>query len=103
MKEARSSAQAEIEAYKASKEAEFKKFEDDVCTLFLIARYAAADAHQHSGVHSQAEKDAIKEVQQTLNEIEQLGKKKAPKVVEDLLKAVTDVKPEQHRNAATTA
>ena len=36
VKEARSSAQAEIEAYKASKEAEFKKFEDDVCPLLRL-------------------------------------------------------------------
>lgn len=64
-----------------------------------------ADAKQHSGIYAQVEAEAAKEVEKTLKEIEELGKQKAPQVADDLVKAVTDVKPVQHRNAtaATTA
>lgn len=58
---------------------------------------------QHSGIHSQAELDAKKEVEHTLKEIEELGKKKAPNVVADLLNAVRDAKPKQHPNAVKSA
>ena len=39
------------------------------------------------------EDDANKETEQKIAEIQKIGKEKGGKVVEDLLKAVTDVKP----------
>ncbi|KAI5793268.1 V-type proton ATPase subunit G [Geopyxis carbonaria] len=81
VKDARSEAQKEIEEYRKQKEAEFKEFEA-----------------QHTGVHSQAEKDAQEEVKGSLEEIKKLGEEKTDKVVEDLLAAVTDIQPKAHRN-----
>jgi len=82
VKDARSSAQKEIEEYKQQKEEEFKAFES-----------------KHTGVNAEIQKQADKEAEQKLQEIRQLGVQKRGKVLEDLLKAVTDVKPEMHRNA----
>ncbi|KAL7276442.1 hypothetical protein RUND412_000581 [Rhizina undulata] len=86
VKDARAEAQKEIEQYKKQKEAEFKKFEAE-----------------HSGVNAKAEEEAAKEVEETLVRIKAIGDEKTPAVVEDLLKATVDVKPQPHRNAAPTA
>ncbi|KAA8913277.1 vacuolar ATPase [Sphaerosporella brunnea] len=86
VKDARNEAHKEIEEYKKQKEAEFKKFEAE-----------------HSGVHAQAEQEAEKEVQAKLQEIQQIGAEKLPKVTKDLVNAVIDVKPQPHRNAAKVA
>jgi V-type H+-transporting ATPase subunit G len=49
---------------------------------------------QHTSGNKKAEEDAEKETQQKLEEIKGIGKKTGPKVVDDLLKAVLDVKPQ---------
>lgn len=48
---------------------------------------------QHTSGNKQAEDDAEKDTQEKLKEIEGIGKKTGPKVVDDLIKAVLDVKP----------
>ncbi|CAZ81832.1 unnamed protein product [Tuber melanosporum] len=86
VKDARSEAQKEIEEYKKQKENEFKEFES-----------------KHSGANAKAEEEATKEIEQTLKDIEAATKEKGPRVIEDLLKAVTDIKPGPHRNVAASA
>ncbi|EME46430.1 hypothetical protein DOTSEDRAFT_169024 [Dothistroma septosporum NZE10] len=76
VKDARSEAQKEIEEYRNQKEEEFKTFEK-----------------QHTSGNKQAEDDAEKETQKSLDEIKQIGNKTGPQVVDDLIKAVMDVKP----------
>jgi V-type H+-transporting ATPase subunit G len=49
---------------------------------------------KHSSGNKQAEEQAEKDTQQKLDEIKQIGQKTGPTVVEDLLKAVTDVRPQ---------
>nr|XP_036584910.1 V-type ATPase [Colletotrichum truncatum]KAF6794678.1 V-type ATPase [Colletotrichum truncatum] len=76
VKEARDEAKKEIEAYRNSKEDEFKKFESE-----------------HTQGNKQAEDEANKEAEGKIKEIKDAGKKSQDKVVTDLLKAVFDVKP----------
>ncbi|KAK8194376.1 hypothetical protein M8818_007566 [Zalaria obscura] len=76
VKDARSEAQKEIEEYRKQKEEEFKKFETE-----------------HTSGNKKAEEDADKETEEKLQEIKALKDKAGKKVVEDLLKAVTDVQP----------
>lgn len=49
---------------------------------------------QHTSGNKKAEQDAEKETEKSLSEIKGIGKKTGPKVVDDLLKAVMDVRPE---------
>lgn len=49
---------------------------------------------QHSSGNKQAEQDADKESDEKLKEIKGIGGKTGDKVVDDLLKAVVDVRPE---------
>ncbi|KAG0642633.1 H+-ATPase G subunit-domain-containing protein [Tuber brumale] len=86
VKDARSEAQKEIEEYKKRKENELKEFES-----------------KHSGFNAKAEEEATKEIEQSLKDIEAATKEKGPRVIEDLLKAVTHAKPEPHRNVAASA
>lgn len=76
MREARDEAKKEIDAYRKSKEDEFKKFESE-----------------HSAGNKQAEVEANKEADEKIKEIQAAGKKSQSKVIADLLKAVSDVKP----------
>ncbi|KAF7846385.1 hypothetical protein BT93_L4476 [Corymbia citriodora subsp. variegata] len=76
VKDARSEAQKEIEDYRKKKEEEFKQYEKE-----------------HSSGNEQAEKDADKDTEEKVKEIKSIGDDKGPKVVEDLLNAVVDVKP----------
>ncbi|KUI56646.1 V-type proton ATPase subunit G [Cytospora mali] len=76
VKEARDEAKKEIEAYRAKKEEEFKKFEAE-----------------HSQGNKKAEEEADKEAQAKIKEIKEAGSKSQDKVVNDLLRAVFDVKP----------
>ncbi|OHE94231.1 V-type ATPase [Colletotrichum orchidophilum] len=76
VKEARDEAKKEIEAYRNSKEDEFKKFESE-----------------HSQGNKAAEDEANKEAEGKIKEIQGAGKKSQDKVVADLLKAVFEVKP----------
>lgn len=77
VREARDEAKKEIEAYKAKKEAEFKKFEAE-----------------HTQGNKQAEDEADKEAQAKIAEIKEAGKKGQDQVVNDLLAAVFEVHPE---------
>ncbi|KAJ9645579.1 hypothetical protein H2204_001160 [Knufia peltigerae] len=77
VKDAKSEAQKEIEEYRKKKEEEFKKFESE----------------QSSG-NKKAEDDANKDAEAKVKDIEQAGKKSGNKVVEDLIKAVTNPQPE---------
>ncbi|KIW08939.1 V-type ATPase, G subunit [Verruconis gallopava] len=76
VKDARSEAQKEIEEYRSTKEKEFKMFEQE-----------------HSSGNKKMEDDANKETTKKIEEIKKIGKERGPKVVEDLLNAVTNVKP----------
>lgn len=49
---------------------------------------------QHTSGNEQAEKDAGKETDEKLKEIKSIGDKEGHTVVENLLRAVTDVKPQ---------
>lgn len=48
---------------------------------------------QHTSGNKKAEEDADKDTEQKLQEIKEIGNKQGKKVVDDLLRAVTDVKP----------
>nr|OQO23861.1 hypothetical protein B0A51_05873 [Rachicladosporium sp. CCFEE 5018] len=76
VKDAKSEAQKEIEEYRQQKQEEFEKFEKE-----------------QNGGNKKAEEDADKETEKKLAEIKQIGEKTGPKVVQDLLNAVVDVKP----------
>jgi len=86
VRDARSEAQKEIEAYKKQKENEFKKFEAE-----------------HSGANAKIEEEAIKEIEQKLKDIEIAREEKDAEVIEDLLSAVIGIKPEPHRNVTASA
>ncbi|KAI0207003.1 vacuolar ATPase [Astrocystis sublimbata] len=76
VREARDEAKKEIDAYRQSKEDEFKKFEAE-----------------HTQGNEQAEGEANKEADEKIKEIQTLGKKNQTKVIDDLLKGVLDVNP----------
>ncbi|KAI0880704.1 vacuolar ATPase [Annulohypoxylon maeteangense] len=76
VREARDEAKKEIEAYRKSKDDEFKKFEAE-----------------HTQGNKQAEDEANKEADAKIQEIHAAGKKSQSKVVVDLLDAVFEVKP----------
>jgi len=76
VKAARDEAKAEIEAYRASKEADFKKFEAE-----------------HSRGNQQAELEASKEADARIQEIKAAGQRGQDQIVKDLLRAVLDVNP----------
>ncbi|KFZ01603.1 hypothetical protein V501_09927 [Pseudogymnoascus sp. VKM F-4519 (FW-2642)] len=77
IKEARDEAKKEIDTYRKTKEAEFKKFESE-----------------HTSGNKQAEEDANKEAESQVKEIQQAGKAGTDEVVKALLKGVTDVNPQ---------
>ncbi|KAF2119472.1 H+-ATPase G subunit-domain-containing protein [Lophiotrema nucula] len=80
VKDARSEAQKEIDDYKKGKDSEFKKFESE-----------------HSSGNKKAEEDASKDTDAKVKEIQQIGSKSGSKVVDQLITAVTDAKPEPPR------
>lgn len=49
---------------------------------------------QHTRGNKKAEEDASRDAEEQLNAIRASGDKSGQKVIEDLLKAVTDVRPE---------
>ncbi|PYI32821.1 vacuolar ATP synthase subunit G [Aspergillus indologenus CBS 114.80] len=77
IRDAKAEAQKEIEEYRKQKEDEFKKFEAE-----------------HSSGYKKAEEDANKEAEVKLQEIKDAGSEKGSKVVDDLIHALIDVKPE---------
>ncbi|KAJ4292744.1 hypothetical protein N0V90_009407 [Kalmusia sp. IMI 367209] len=80
VKDARSEAQKEIEDYRKEKEAEFQKFEKE-----------------HSSGNKKAEDDAKKDTDGKVKEIDAIGKKSGSKVVEQLVEAASNAKPEAPR------
>lgn len=76
VREARDEAKKEIDAYRQSKEDEFKKFESE-----------------HTAGNQQAEDEANKEADGKIKEIKAAGQKNQSQVVEALLKAVAEPKP----------
>ncbi|CAJ2502956.1 Uu.00g103500.m01.CDS01 [Anthostomella pinea] len=76
VREARDEAKNEIDAYRKSKEEEFKKFESE-----------------HTQGNKQAEDEADKEADDKIKEIQEAGKKSQTGVIVELLKAVFEVKP----------
>jgi len=86
IKDARAEAAKEIEAYKAQKEAEFRHF-----------------LAEHSGASAKAETEAAKDSEAALQRIREAGEKHMQKVVEDLIKGVTEVNPVPHRNLQPAA
>ncbi|KAG6821196.1 hypothetical protein H0H93_004016 [Arthromyces matolae] len=81
LKDARSEASREIDAYKQTKEAEFKAFESS-----------------HAGTTSDAQTAVDKDTEQKLQAITQSYDHAKDAVVAKLLSRVTLVKPELHRN-----
>ncbi|KAL8987875.1 MAG: hypothetical protein Q9177_002970 [Variospora cf. flavescens] len=77
VKDARQEAQREIEDYRKQKEEEFKKFEKE-----------------HSSGNQRAEEDARQDADAQMQAIKGCGDKSGDKVVQDLLRVVTDVRPE---------
>ncbi|PKX90319.1 uncharacterized protein P174DRAFT_377206 [Aspergillus novofumigatus IBT 16806] len=77
IRDAKAEAQKEIDEYRQQKEEEFKKFEAE-----------------HSSGYKKAEEDANKEAEVKLQDIQAAGKEKGGKVVDDLINAVVDVKPQ---------
>ncbi|KAI4216479.1 MAG: hypothetical protein LQ351_000968 [Letrouitia transgressa] len=87
VKDARTEAQREIDDYRQQKDDEFKKFEKEV-------RLVSASKPEHTRGNKKAEEDASRDAEEQLNAIRASGDKSGQKVIEDLLKAVTDVRPE---------
>ncbi|KAL8796445.1 MAG: hypothetical protein Q9182_007378 [Xanthomendoza sp. 2 TL-2023] len=77
VKDARSEAQKEIEDYRKQKDEEFQKFEKE-----------------HTSGNKKAEQDASNDAEEQVNAIKSAGEKHGSKVVDDLLRCVTDVRPE---------
>ncbi|KAK4172295.1 H+-ATPase G subunit-domain-containing protein [Triangularia setosa] len=77
VREARDEAKKEIEAYRAKKEGEYKKFEAE-----------------HTQGNKAAEEEANKEADAQIAKIREAGKNNQSKVVEDLLEAVFNPRPE---------
>jgi hypothetical protein len=65
--------------------------------LWISLSYRTLTALQHSSGNKKAEEDANKEADVKVKEIKDIGEKSGSKVVDQLLKAVTDVKPEPPR------
>ncbi|KAI2618293.1 vacuolar ATPase [Hypomontagnella submonticulosa] len=76
VREARDEAKKEIDAYRKAKDEEFKKFEAE-----------------HTQGNKQAEDEANREADAKIKEIQAAGKKGQAQVVDELLKAVFEVKP----------
>ncbi|KAI5860833.1 vacuolar ATPase [Durotheca rogersii] len=76
VREARDEAKKEIEAYRQTKDEEFKKFEAE-----------------HTQGNKQAEDEANREAEIRIKEIQAAGKKGETTVVKNLLHAVFEVKP----------
>lgn len=82
LKQAKSDAAKEIEAYKAKKDQELKDFES-----------------QNVGSTAELEKKADQDVQGELAEIKKISKAKTADVIKLLVAAVTEPIPEMHVNA----
>lgn len=65
-----------------------------VCCTAECRNFANMVVLQHSSGFKKAEDDANQEAEEKLKEIQAAGKKQGDKVVQDLIKATTDVKPQ---------
>jgi V-type H+-transporting ATPase subunit G len=97
VKDARSEAQKEIEEYRKEKEDEFQKFEKEVRNHTLGHMRCALTASQHSSGNKKAEDDAKKDTDGKVKEIDSIGNKSGSKVVEQLIEAASNAKPEPPR------
>lgn len=59
-----------------------------------------ADIAQQTSGNKKSEDDANKETEEKVNEIKSIGEKEGDKVVESLLRAVTDVNPQPPEKSA---
>ncbi|MCJ1425882.1 hypothetical protein MMC29_003783 [Sticta canariensis] len=75
--DARNEAQKEVEEYRKQKDEEFKKFEKE-----------------HTSGNKKAEEEANQDAEEKLKEIKNAGSKTGDQVIEELMRVVTDVKPE---------
>ena len=66
----------------------------DGTTASLDTRTSHSSRRQHTSGNKKAEEDADKDTEKKLEEIKQIGKKTGPQVVDELLKAVMDVRPQ---------
>lgn len=122
IKDAKSEAHKEIEEYRQQKEEEFKKFEGEVrirllhcCLTGKLALYTIPvyytrtkeltdySRQQHSSGYKKVEEDASKEADAKLAEIKEAGNKQGDKVVDGLIHALVDVKPEPSEKIVTSA
>ena len=76
VKEARDEAKKEVDAYKAKKDLEFKRFESE-----------------HASNNKKAEEDAISEADSKMKQILEFGKKGEGEVIRNLLGGVFEVTP----------
>lgn len=94
VKDARSEAQKEVEEYRKAKEEEFKKFESEVIYHILASKHISIDNSKHSSGNKKAGEDADKDAEIKLKEIKIAGSKGGDGVVQELIRVVTEVKPE---------
>ncbi|TFY50140.1 hypothetical protein EVG20_g11697, partial [Dentipellis fragilis] len=106
LKDARAEATKEIEAYKRTKEAEFKAFEDSVrapllpplSTLFPRTLTLSLPPRQHAGINQEVQAAVDKDTEVKLQSITDAYLAHKDTVVKKLLDRVVLVKPELHRN-----
>ena len=101
LKDARSEASKEIEAYKAAKEKEFQEFERSVRpkpVWLLIELLSLRIYVQHQGTTQTSQSAVDKETESKLTAITESYQKNKEQVVKKLLDRVVLVKPELHRN-----
>ncbi|KAK3167764.1 hypothetical protein OEA41_010893 [Lepraria neglecta] len=77
VKDAKNEAQKEIEEYRRKKDEEFKEFEK-----------------KHTSGNKKAEEDASKDADEQVKKIKEAGNNTGDKVIDELLRVVTEVKPE---------
>jgi V-type H+-transporting ATPase subunit G len=94
VKDARNEAQKEIDEYKKEKDNEYQEFESKVRIRDAEWTWGGLTAGQHSSGNQKAEDDAKKDTDGKVKEIDQIGSKSGSKVVEQLITAVTDAKPQ---------
>ncbi|GME93887.1 unnamed protein product [[Candida] boidinii] len=95
LKAAKTDASAEVDAYKAKKDAELKKFEETVSFKFILIY-----SNLFSGNNKQLEDDAEKSVVEELAKIKKTCEAKKSDVINLLVKAVTEPKPALHANVS---
>jgi len=98
VKDARNEAQKEIDDYKKEKDTEYQKFEQEVRITLGYGGGQRLMAVQHSSGNQKAEDDAKKDTDVKVKEIDDIGNKSGSKVVDQLITAVTNAKPEPPRS-----